>query len=178
MYSAIGEIIEQFGKVILIPMYLSLTGIAFTTLRKFVRPAIAVSVTAVFVAMPTLVQHAGTAVAELPLLMFLLTALHFLSKWLLVGTRRDLLGFTAFAAFAAFTKNEGLALIPLLLLVVLIAAVAVKSRARITDFLIATISIVIILLPWLIYRAHLPHTHEDYGSKLTRISSIVENLPG
>src|SRR5262249_39917736 len=45
------------------------------------------------------------------------------------------------------------------------------------DWSINTIITFAILTPWLVYRRYLPHTHEDYGTKLTDLLVLKQALP-
>ncbi|HSV13737.1 MAG TPA: hypothetical protein VLI90_05730, partial [Tepidisphaeraceae bacterium] len=45
------------------------------------------------------------------------------------------------------------------------------------DWIIAWLTAGALIAPWLIYRCYLPRTHEDYGSKLTSITTLLHDLP-
>jgi 4-amino-4-deoxy-L-arabinose transferase-like glycosyltransferase len=128
-----------------------------------------------------LVLHAGQAVAEAPLVLMHACSLVLLLRWMTTGGGRgDLIACAAFAAFAAFTKNEGLALLPIVLAAALAAAVAAKADQRrklLRDWLVAALTAAVLIAPWLVYRARLPKTHEDYGTKLTHVQTVLANVP-
>jgi hypothetical protein len=100
-----------------------------------------------------------------------------LLQWMQAGGRRTLAVSAAFAAFAAFTKNEGLALLPIVAVAALVFAIFSRRRELVVDWLFAAAIAAVLIGPWIIYRTHLPRSHEDYGSKLTSISTIAGNLP-
>jgi hypothetical protein len=52
-----------------------------------------------------------------------------------------------------------------------------RMDRRLADWLTATAFGAVMIAPWLIYRIYLPHTHEDYGTKLLRPSILLANLP-
>jgi hypothetical protein len=175
-YAVVGGIDVQLGKVVLVPIYLSLIAVIYAALRGMSRRANAVTVTAVFAAIPVLRQHAGLPVAEVMLVLMHACTLVLLVEWMEGEGRGKLLVAGAFAAFAAFTKNEGLALLPIVFLAALVFAF-VRRRNRLLDVFFAFIVCMAILAPWLVYRHFLPHTHEDYGGKLSSLSTVLNDLP-
>jgi len=174
MYAAIGGVDEQLGKTVLLPIYLALVLVVYSALARRLNRWIAIVVTVVFAAAPVVVQHAGIAEAEVTFVLMHACCLVLLLRWMQEGGWRPLTASAAFAAFAAFTKNEGLALLPVVGLIALGFAV---GRHRIREWVIAAAVAVLLIGPWIIYRRHLPHTHEDYGGKLTSIATIVADLP-
>jgi hypothetical protein len=177
MYSAVGQINEQYGKVPLLAAYLSLALVIYAALRRELNRASAAAVTAMLVAMPVLIQNTGAAVAEVPLVLMHACCLVLLLRWMQDGGRRNLIASAVFAAFAAFSKNEGLALFPLIAIAAAAFSLIRRRRDLIVDWLSAAAASLAVISPWLIYRRYLPHTHEDYGSRLTNIALFLQNLP-
>jgi hypothetical protein len=50
-------------------------------------------------------------------------------------------------------------------------------KARLVNVALAIAVAAALLGPWLVYRRFLPHTHEDYGGKLTSLATIAHELP-
>ena len=50
-------------------------------------------------------------------------------------------------------------------------------RPKYNPWLIAVVVAGLLIGPWIVYRTHLPRNHEDYGSRLINISTLVKNLP-
>jgi hypothetical protein len=177
VYASIGRDDELLGKTPFLLVYLSLVLVSYGALRRQLNRPTAAALAAMFVGMPVLVQHIGMAVAEGPLVLMHTCCLILLLQWMQAGGRRTLAVSAAFAAFAAFTKNEGLALLPIVAVAALVFAIFSRRRELVVDWLFAAAIAAVLIGPWIIYRTHLPRSHEDYGSKLTSISTIAGNLP-
>ena len=177
VYAAVGRVDESAGKLLLFPMYLAVIGVVYAAVRRDNRRAIAVAVTAVAVAGPTVVQKAGLAVAELPLTMFLAAAVSMLSRWSQRHDRADLLLAGGFAAAAAFSKNEGLALLPVFAAAAAAYAICQPDRRRLLAHVGAATAVAIVLIgPWLVYRLGLPKTHEDYGGRFASLDAVRQGV--
>jgi hypothetical protein len=187
IYSLGGGISEELAKTLLLPQYLALVAVIYSALRGIHRRAVAVTITAIFAAGPVLTRNAGLVVAETPLLLAYAATLALLLRWMENGSRRDLVLGGFFMSVAAFTKNEGLALAPLIGGAALVCAATgtrnlpyASSRSRgerRVDWAIAASVSIAILAPWLVYRSFLPRTHEDYGGKLRSFTMLKENIP-
>ena len=179
-YAAAGRVDVAAGKLVLVPIYLALVGVVYGGVRRYHRRGIAVAVTALVVAAPTLARNAQLSVAETPLVLMFAATASLLVLWVERGHRRDLLLAGGFAAAAAFTKNEGLGLLPVYAVAVAVVA-ATSSRdvrqARWRDAAAAALVAAAVIGPWLVYRLWLPKTHEDYGSKLSSGSAVLHGLP-
>lgn len=173
-YSVIGRMDDTAAKLLLIPSWLALAATIYGAVRRYHRRAIALAVTAVFCTAPTLTLNAALLVAETPLLLALAAAAAQLLHWIEGGETGDLILAGLLAAIAAFTKNEGLALLPVLGLSALFVAL---RQGRLKDFARSALICLIAISPWLIYRTQLPHTHEDYGGKLLEPAVLLHNLP-
>jgi hypothetical protein len=186
IYAALGKVDEDTAKLLLMPTWLALTGIVYGTIRRMHRRAMAVVLTAIFCSTPILTRNAGVIVAETPLLLALAAAAGQLLAWIETGDRRELMLGGLFIAMAAFTKNEGLALLPVFALVALAAGLLSPPRNQIgspsrMQSLIAAVwpaaaVCLLCIAPWLIFRTHLPHTHEDYGDRLLS-AALVRQIP-
>lgn len=177
MFAAIGSTNLLLAKYALLGAYIALAAVLYGALRRQIDMVFAAAITAVVIGAPVMMKHAGMAVAEVPLVLMHAACLVMLLRWMQCADRRALLGSGFFAACAAFTKNEGLALLPLWAVIVCIwAAIEPKAR-RPRAFLSFIIIIGALLIPWLIFRTFLPHTHEDYGSKLASPATLLGHLP-
>ena len=196
LYRAVGRVDESAGKLLLLPMYLALIGIVYGAVRRHLRRATAVAVTAVAVAGPVVVQKAGLAVAELPITLFFAATVSLLARWAEGGDSGDLLLAGGFAAAAAFTKNEGLAMLPVFAVAATLAAwmrrpnplapgsagggptgtPRAEPGANGRALLAASVIAVALIGPWLLYRRGLPKTHEDYGGKFTTATTLIHGV--
>ena len=173
-YAAVGGVSETAGKLLLLPTYLGLIGIVYGAVRRHHRRAVAIAVTAVATAGPTVVQKAGTAVPEVLLLACLAGATSLLAEWADRRRTGDLALAGVLAAAAAFTKNEGLAMLPVFAVA---AVVASGRRPTWRAWLTGSLVVAALIVPWVIYRRGLPKTHEDYGGRLADVFGGVGRLP-
>jgi hypothetical protein len=177
LYGLLGHINDELAKILLLPMYCSLLAIIYSTARRLHSRSTAIAISAIFASSPALTGNAGVLVAETPLLLMWAATVAMLLRWIENHRRSDLLLAGIFAAFAAFTKNEGLALLPVIGAIALGVAIARRSFDRLKDWMIAATTSVALLAPWLVYRLFLPRTHEDYGTRLTHPSTLLSDLP-
>jgi len=175
--TAVGRFDERLIKILFLPIYLSLIAVMYSVIRRIHRRATALIIAAIFATAPTLAQNAGFAVAETPLILAYTCALAMLLRWMEAGENGCLPLAGLFATMAAFTKNEGLALLPVLCVAALIGAVASQNHQRFKQAFAAACVCGVAIGPWLVFRAQLPKTHEDYGGKLTSVSTVLHNLP-
>ena len=108
----------------------------------------------------------GTGYADLQLAMFYAGSIFYVARWIDQQQSKHLALAILFSVFAAFTKNEGLVLALMNGVVILVCGLwAARPRAWMgaTMFFAGLLAL---NAPWLIWSRNLPHTHEDYGSKL------------
>jgi hypothetical protein len=206
LWAVIGHVDDNAAKLLLVPIWAAMAGMMYAAVRRLHRRATALAVTAIFATAPTLAHNAGLLVAESPLLLAMVGTTALLLRWMEEGETGDLILAGLFAAMAAFTKNEGLALLPMVSFAAVVVAIirhfqtpalryaeepgssAKKpassgylrtgvSKRPIYDWIISAIICGIAIGPWLLYRMHLPRTHEDYGSKLLHPAAFIKNLP-
>jgi hypothetical protein len=176
IYGVLGRVNEQLGKSVLIPNYLALIGIVYAVARSMLRRAQAIAVAAVFAAAPIVTLNAEMPVGEIPVTLEHACCAALLLRWLQSEDRRDLIACGAFAAFAAFQKHEGMALLPLVGFVALLFVALRRRKKLATDWLLGCAVAIVLILPWLLYRRGLPHTHEDYGDRLISASTMSHGL--
>jgi hypothetical protein len=175
-YTAVGRVDDTLVKLLMLPIYLALISVMYSGLRLIHRRATALAITAVFAAAPILSVSGGSAVAETPLILASSCALILLVAWIETGETGCLPLAALFAAIAAFSKNEGLAMLPVLAVVALIGSLRWPGRQTFRQGVIAAVVCIVAIGPWIIFRIQLPKTHENYGEKLTSASAILHNL--
>ncbi len=178
-YAAVGRVDESAGKLVLLPMYLSLVAVVYGAVRRDHRRAVAVIVTAVAVAGPTVVEKAGLGVGELPVTLYVAATASLLARWTRRHERPDLLLAGGFAAAAAFSKNEGLALLPVFGVAALVYAACrppPDRRRLLADWTAAAVGTAVLIGPWLAYRLVLPKTHEDYGGRFASAAALAHGV--
>jgi len=148
--------------VVCVGVFGAATLLMHRSLRWRLAPTPALALTALFVAVPSLLRLASSGYADLPLILFYLGALHFLARWQTTGDGHDLVLGALFTAFAAFTKNEGLALAVWHGLV--LAALA-RTRAHWRGVAAYAGLVLAVLLPYLLWRLPVPGHYENYAGR-------------
>jgi hypothetical protein len=177
MYGAIGSEDVRAGKAILIPIYLSLAGVIYSAARRSLCRADALAITAAFAAAPVVGVYASFPIGDALLTLQYACCAALLLRWLQLENRRDLCAGAAFAAFTAFSKNEGLAVLPIIAVVALLFAVIRRDRKLLIDWLIGAAIALALLSPWLIFRHFLPRTFENYGGRFEDPAMLVQAVP-
>ena len=175
-YAAMGTVDDQTGKLVSAFLDVLLVPMVYLGLRWKLRRLPAACLSAMVAVLPMMLRYGGTGYADLPLAMFYAGSVFYVSRWIDQQQWKDLTLAILFSVFAAFTKNEGLVL-SLMNGVVILACGLWAARRR--GWMAATMFIAAWLAmdaPWLIWSRNLPHTHEDYGSKLLS-SQLVTHLP-
>jgi hypothetical protein len=176
LYTALGRIDDSLIRIVLLPVYLSMIAVMYAAVRRMHRRSTSLTITALFATAPIISQNAGFGVAETPLILAYCAALSLLLQWMQTGESGCLPLAGLFAAIGAFTKNEGLALLPVLGLATLFALLVGRNRHNKKQAILAAGLCILAILPWLVYRIWLPKTHEDYGGKLANPTVIFHNL--
>ena len=173
-YAAIGSVNDQWGKIILPIMTAAFIFMLYDGFRWKIKSVKSLLILAVCVGNGPFIRWAGSGNADLTLTFFYGGSVIFLLKWIENKRSSDLIISALFSAFCAFTKNEGLALAAMNLLILLIHL----SIARRKNEFIATayffLILVVFILPWIIWSIDIPRTHENYLGRLN-INMLVNN---
>src|SRR5437867_6289777 len=114
--------------------------------------------------LPALLRWAGAGNGDLALAAFYVGSIVYLVRWIAAERAADLAFAMLFSVYAAFTKNEGLALALVNAVVLGTFCLVRPTRSRGWLGLAAYgLGLLVLLGPWLMFRANLPKTHEDYG---------------
>jgi len=175
-YAALGGVNDQWGKVIFPFLAAAFILMLFDSCRWKLNTKKSLIIAAVCIGNSPFLRWAGSGNADLLLTFYYGGSILYLLKWLENRRSGDLLVSALFAAFGAFTKNEGLVLAAMNLLILLMDAGIMRRR----KIFYATASFIIIQalfsLPWLIWSMDIPRTHENYFGRLT-ITTVINNLP-
>jgi hypothetical protein len=145
----------------------------FSSARRSRDPLRALLTTAALAVLPVYSIFANGGVssgyADLPLSYFALAAAICLWDFCTKGGRGSLILFILLGASTAFIKNEGLALLVILVLTALLFLPFAIRCSLCTRLVICLGSffILLILLPWFDFRRQLPNIDEDYLSRFT-----------
>jgi hypothetical protein len=183
-FGAIGSINDLAAqKIFLLPLP-ALYCLLYSLLRHALSREKAALLTAIAIGAPVMARWAGQPVADAALSLFFLGAVGFLWRWLEKCRVSDAIATGLFAAMAACTKFEGMAMIVSIVGITIITMLITKfRRERLIGGAALLIACFVLLVPWLIWSRGLPHTHENYGSRLnlnslhaglSRIPDILE----
>ncbi len=139
----------------------------------------ALTATALLLTTPTLLKFAGSGTAELAIAAFYACSIAAILRWQEQQKIADLLLAAFFSACLAWTKNEGLALAVVNLVIILFATPRPLLRRHLTSAALFGAIIAMLYLPWFLYTHELPRTDEDYAGHLnvTRIVANIDRLP-
>jgi hypothetical protein len=177
VYAAMGIVDDQTGKLVSVFLDVLIVPMVYLGLRWKLRRLPAACLCAILAMLPVMFRYGGVGCADLPLAMFYAGSIFYVARWIDRQQWPDLILAILFSAFAAFTKSEGVVL-ALMNGVVLLGYGLWNGRRR--DWVGAAAFFAGLLAmdaAWLIWSRSLPHTHEDYGSKLLS-SLVVTHLPG
>ena len=175
-YAAMGTLDDQTGKLVSAFLDVLLVPMVYLGLRWQLRRLPATCLTAILVLLPLMPRYGGTGYADLPLAMFYAGSIYYVARWINQKQGKNLIFAILFSAFAAFTKNEGMVLA--LVNGVVILGFGLRSSRRRGWIGAAAFFAGLLAMDaaWLIWSLNLPHSHEDYGSKLLS-SAVVTDLP-
>ena len=174
-YAAMGTIDDQTGKLVSVFLDVLMVPMVYLGLRWKLRRLPAACLSAILAMLPVMFRYGGGGCADLPLAMFYAGSIFYVARWIDRQAVPDLILAILFSAFAAFTKNEGTVLALMNGAVILGFELWGRRRALIGTAVFFT-GLLALDAAWLVWRLNLPHTHEDYGSKLLS-SALVTHLP-
>jgi hypothetical protein len=173
-YGALGNIDDQAVKVIFFLFYLALWFISYAGFRWKLSRKHSICLATMIVAVPSIVRWAGTGIADVPLTVYYSGSILFLLKWIENRERQDWVLSVLFTAFCVFTKNEGIALAIINLLVM---AIFCNSRKNLSLVWALTFfpAVILVMLPYLLWSFDIPRTHENYISRI-QLSILLDNI--
>ncbi|MGA2787599.1 MAG: glycosyltransferase family 39 protein [Verrucomicrobiota bacterium] len=175
-YAAMGTVDDQTGKLVSVFLDVLIVPMAYLGLRWKLRRLPAACLSAILAMLPVMFRYGGVGCADLPLAMFYAGSIFYVARWIDRQQGPDLILAILFSAFAAFTKNEGLVLALMNVVVILgFGFCAVRRRAWIGAAVFFA-GLLAMDAAWLFWSRNLPRTHEDYGSKLLS-PMLVAHLP-
>jgi hypothetical protein len=150
-----------------------LSAVVFCAIRRKSGMLPALVATALLMNLETMYHWAGAGTGEMPLTAFYGCSVLCLLRW--VENRRlgDLVLASVFTACMAWTKNEGVALAAINLLIIVIVSLK-PFGTTIVQPLLAYLIVAMLCAPWAIYIRGLPRTDEDYAGRLT-LHNMVAN---
>ncbi len=175
-YAALGEVNDIAGKSGVLFLFWCYALFIYAAVRPMLPRCAAGAVAALAVSAPVVLRWAAPGTADMPLAIFYAGSAYYLTRWIVGGAAGDAWLADIFSAACFFTKNEGIALAIINLVVA--AALGWKSRPRPRYFRElggpALVGL-LVLMPWIIFRHSLPHIDENYPGHLTP-ANITANL--
>ena len=161
-------------KIIFPLMFLSFIIIFYSSLRIFLPRFQSLVGTYLLTALPLFTFHSTTEYADLPVSIYFVSGFLFLLRYIKDRKRGDFMIFCILSALAAWTKNEGLMLliVNLLLLGTYMFMNDIKTKERTLNFMIYIISLLVISLPWYIFRTIVGVP--TYGDQVPQLTKAVE----
>jgi hypothetical protein len=168
-YAVMGVVDDRLGKAAW-PFLFVFWALFLYGAARSRRPRIeALALTAMGVGTPAIVEWAGAGNADVQLTIFYGGSLYYLASWIDSRTSSDLRISFLFTAACVFTKQEGLALAVLNLIVA--AAAGGRQKVEVAK---AFLLFAVLAAPWLVWRHFLPSSDEDFLGHL-RVSTLVAN---
>lgn len=164
-FEAAGTDDDRAARLYLPLLAIALVGFVYAELSPALGHAEAMLVAAVLAACPALLRWGGRGTADLPLAAFCAGSVIYAARWLTRRDPTDLRLAAILCAFAGLTKNEGLPLIGIELLVLVAMSTGGAARLRAAAWLAGAAAVVV--GPWWLYARTLPATDENYAARLT-----------
>ena len=170
-----GRYDDSAVKLVFVGFYVALVGVVFGAARQRWGRTAGMVAAFLVATIPVLRADgfgAAFALADIPLAFFIAAALLSWLRWMDEGQMGDLVLAFVFAALGAWTKNEGLA--ALTLLTVLVVAEAVSHRRRVGPVVGAVAVGWALVVPWLLFQGGLAAVDENYPAHV-RLSIFIAN---
>lgn len=176
-YAMLGTVDDALGKAWLVLPMAGIVLLLYGALREVVDRGKAILLVALAIGSPAVTRWGGQGLADTTLTIFLLGAAVCMARWVREPRTADAVLVGLFAGLAVWTKLEGSILLASSILVMIVSAAI--NRRRIRDAIAFLIVAILIALPWWLWSRGLPHTHEDYASRLSlpAISQGLARLP-
>ncbi len=175
VYTLTGTWAEHLAKMIHLAFFVSFVLLVYSQVRRRVSCRAALALLLVYVGSRRLLTQCGAGIADLLVMFYYFGAVSFLHDWAASRSRSSLAIGAAMNAFLMFTKNEGLALGMVNMAVFGALAWSPSRRAAARTACLALLAGLAMNMPWLIFRAGLPKTHENYMGRL-RIDILADNV--
>lgn len=107
-YLALGGVSERLVKLLMPLWWLSLIGLVWSEARRLCSPWLAVGLTALMATTPIFLDHATLGNADLPFTVALTVGVVALTRWIVAGDWRDLMGALLALGAASWLKLDGL----------------------------------------------------------------------
>jgi hypothetical protein len=166
---------DDLSKTIALLLYPGMLLVVFAAVRRINGTSAGLTAVALLSCLQPMLRYGGSGTAEMALTAFYACSLLCILRWREKGRWGDLALCALFSAWMTWSKNEGLALAAVN--VVVLAGIEVRGSRR-RGLIGAAMFVVIvaaIYLPWIVFSWGLPRTDEDYAGNLN-VGSIISNI--
>jgi hypothetical protein len=172
--NAMAGSVGDWGKMLALLLYPGMGAAVFATVRRFNGTTAALTATALLMCLEPMCRYGGSGTAEMALAGFYACSLLCMLRWRETGAWGHLILASLLSAWMAWTKDEGLALAAINVVVAAgMKPPGSRRRALAAAGVMAGI-VAAIYLPWVIYSWGLPRTDENYLGNLT-VHAIISN---
>jgi hypothetical protein len=173
-YATMGTIDDHVGKLVSAFLDALTVPLVYLGLRWKLKRMPACCLSAILAALPAMFRYAGVGCADVLLTMYYAGSIFYVAKWIEEGQWKDLMLAILFSSFAAFTKNEGAVLALFNGSIILAIGVRGNPRRNAVGAVAFAAGTLALSAPWVLWSRNLPHSHEDYSSRLL---SLPAHLP-
>jgi hypothetical protein len=178
-YALRGSVDEPLAKLVQVAVFGALLLTLYSAFRCSLSRVASLLLLLLFAVSPAVLDQAAAGLADPALMLYYAGSLLALLRWIETSDPAWLSIGALLTAFLAFTKNEGMALAAIHLVVFSLAALWAGGRSALRALAIRAALAFLLVLPWLWFRAGLPKTHENYGALIrpARIAAQLDRVP-
>jgi len=165
MHAMTGNL-DDLGKTVSLLWYPAMGAVVFAAVRRISGVTAALTVTALLTCFTPMFRYGGSGTAEMALTAYYACSVLCILRWQEMRQRGYLILAALFTAWMTWTKNEGLALAVINVIVVALMEPNKNWRKSLASAGILAGIVASLYTPWIIYTWGLPRTDEDYFGKL------------
>lgn len=178
-FALAGEAHDSLAKALPLAFFVCLLLLIHCELRRSLARPRALLLLVIYVANLGLLAQSGAGLADIALMYYHVGSVAFLIAWLRCDHVRDLKISILMTSCLLFTKNEGIALALINMIVVIGRCASQRRRPKLTLAACYVLAVGALSLPWLLFRAGIPKTHENYLGRLrlSVLAAHVDRIP-
>jgi hypothetical protein len=167
--------LDDLGKMVSLPWFFGMELLVFATVKRLNGWMGAITATALLGCCVPVMRYGGSGTAEMPLTAFYTGALVCIVRWRESGRWGYVILTGVFSAWMAWTKNEGIALAAINVLVMASPRRGWAWKKNLAGAAVVAAIVAILFSPWIIYSWGMPRTDEDYAGRLN-VQQFVQHL--
>jgi hypothetical protein len=158
--------LDDLGKTVSLPWFFGMELLVFATVKRLNGWMGAITATALLACCVPVMRYGGSGTAEMPLAALYTGAIVCLVRWREEGRWGYAILMGLFGAWMAWTKNEGLALAAINVVVMACPRRGWGWKKTLGGAVFAGAIVGVLYAPWMIYTVGMPRTDEDYAGRL------------